>query len=55
MPYTFGLNPFVFHVLSGGGVGDGNVPFFGVSSSLIFPGTGYQKKSFLLEPVEKCD
>ena len=38
-------------VLPGGGA-DGDVPFFGVSFSLIFPGTGYQKKSIFLEPVE---
>ena len=32
--------------------GDGDVPFFGVSFSLIFPGTGYQKKAIFLELVE---
>ena len=34
------------------GGADGDVPFFGVSFSLIFPGTGYQKKENFLEPVE---
>ena len=53
MPCAFGLNPFVVHVLPGGG--DGDVPFFGVSFSLILPGTGYEKRSIFLEPVEKCD
>ena len=53
MPYAFGLNPFVFHVLPGGG--DGYVPFFGVSFSLIFPGTRYEKRSIFLEPFENCD
>ena len=30
---------------------DGDVPFFGVSFSLIFPGTGYQNKAIFLEPL----
>ena len=31
---------------------DGDVPFLGESFSLIFPGTGHQKKAIFLEPVE---
>ena len=62
MPYAFGafrLNPFVYSCSSVKGAmltwGDGDVPFFGVSFSLISPGTGYEKSSIFLEPVEKCN
>ena len=45
------------HVAPGGGylvyLSDGDVPFFRVSFSPIFPRTGYQKKANFLEQVVK--